>query len=147
VLVIPFADIPATPTKLAQPPIEVRSYAEEIAKRLASFTNAVEAISELASAPRLGNEAWTTQMAAQMAVVKLTYQTDSALDPPADMTDIHTMLLDALRDYDAAMDYLADGIDKSDVESINKATELMEEGNDKLVSAEAGVESYLAQFE
>jgi hypothetical protein len=140
--------IPPTATPPAGPPLEVQLYALEIQQHLTSIGEALEELSGLMMAPRLGSDSWTFQVAAQILAIRGGHQAIAAMEGiPDEMAEIHAIILSATSDLDQSMDYLTSGIDNLDVSDLERATALMESGAEKSNQAMDLLNAYLAQFE
>lgn len=119
------------PTPEPELPIEIQLYALNVAQYVGNIGEAMTAISGLMGEPKIGDETWTLQVAAQLAVISVTHDTLSDMDVPAEMADVHESLLDATGDLQEAAHLTAEGIDELDLEKLNQAAELITQGNQK----------------
>lgn len=139
--------VPTATTK-PEPPLAVRSYAQEVLPRLNRLAQALSEIGTLMQDPQINKNAWTSQVFAQMNAIKLSHKEISAMEAiPAEMQDIHATLVSATTDLDQSMDHLATGIDNLNAAEIEAATTLMLSGNAKISKAHQMLKVYMAQFE
>jgi len=128
--------------------VTVQLYAIEIQRKLQPMAEALTTLGELTQAAQIGNDSWTLQLAAQMAIIKRGHEEISTMEAiPAEMTDVHATMVSATTDLDQAMDHLATGLDNLNATEIEVATALMQSGNTKIDKARQLLEDYMAQFE
>ncbi len=137
-----------SPTSTKGPiPLRVSLYCEDIITKMGILVKALENAGRLCREPRLLDAEWKLTLAANMVIIKMMHQEFLEMEVPPEMTKIHEVMLSATSDFDKAMDYLAEGVDSFGAADIEKATELMTSGAEKLERATQMVSDYNAQFE
>jgi hypothetical protein len=121
---------PTVPT-----PTEVELYRLKVAEKTTTMGQALQVLGSLLQNPRIGEEDWTAAAAASVVVIRSSYEEIARIKPPSEMLNIHSFVLDATRDCYRSMDFLVDGIDKRNIENINRAKELLLSCDEKLKRA------------
>jgi endonuclease YncB( thermonuclease family) len=128
---------PAAPT--VAPPAEEESgrvgftaaeqtYALTVAGYLEVMGDSFGRFGDLMQNPLIGDADWTYEVAAELATWKIVYEEAAALRPPAVFAEMHGVLLAALERYSLAADQIAYGLDNYDLDALNYALVLFEEG-------------------
>lgn len=107
------------------PPTDVQAYGLEISQETKRLGEALADLQSLTLNPRLDDQDWINQVALAVTVVRLSHERITKINPPPEMVNIHSFVLDATRDCDRSMDFLVDGIDNHNTDSMKKATELI----------------------
>lgn len=117
---------------------EEEAYAAEVCVLNVTLGEASAGLSEVLQVDPIGVLTGGDSMyeaALYAAVIQGSYEQGKELVPPLSMKAIHDKWLSALKDYHDAMDHLANGIDNIDTAEMEKATELMLSGADKVSEA------------
>lgn len=117
--------IEKTQAPTAETLTEVQRYGLEISEETGRLVEALATLQTLTLNPRLDDQDWINQVALAVAIVRLSHERITKINPPPEMVNIHSFVLDATRDCDRSMDFLVDGIDNHNIESMNKSTELI----------------------
>ena len=132
-------DTPAVPTDTPRPTpteatggpsLEVQLYALEMADTGMTIADALGELGELTQDPQFGDDNWVAELVIQMVAIQVAHTQLTEISVPAEMADLHELILDATGDCYDAMDYLASGIDDLDADGFklhrlvdqNKAT-------------------------
>lgn len=132
-----------TPTVRPGVPLDVQLYFAEVIENTEAIRLALQNIGELAENPLFFDEDWRTDMVINMALIRVSHQSLQELNPPEEVRHIHTALLDATSDCNAALDHIAAGIDNLDPEEMDIATRLNESCADKARIATRLITEYL----
>lgn len=112
---------------------EVNNYFSKSADITQITGNALEEMSEFLQAkplPILWTDGEIIKVATQIVTIQISYKDAEKLQPPKEIEKIHATFLEGMKCYNDAMDNLTKGIDSLDVDSINKAANKMNEGNE-----------------
>ena len=85
--------------------------------------------------PKLTSAGWKEEVELQVFVVKTLYAEATIYDPPPKFAAVHRQYLSATKLFDEAMDDIMDGIDNFDTAAIERATEKMTRGGERLNEA------------
>jgi micrococcal nuclease len=127
---------------------EEQAYATTVAGEAFALEASFQRFADLMQTPRIGQDDWTIQVAAELALWKQTYADAQQLTPPPVFADIHSVWLQALGLYASAADDIANGIDNLDIDLIyaaaaklDQATALVEQATQMLeeIKRERGV--------
>lgn len=116
-----------TPTGAPQPSLsdEERTYLRVALQSGSDIGTALGVIGKLTTAPKIGDQAWAFQVAAQIAAVRLSYDEIAKLDPPSNLTEFHQKLLSGVGQCKSAVDNMANGIDNLDASVLQLAASQM----------------------
>ena len=117
----------ATASKL---PAGERDVVEQvyIAAMSANFKNLVDAMIELGrlmQGHELFSPEWRIDIVKQMEIVRISYRDTSELNPPAQLLDFQSGLVQAMRDCDTAMDYLLSSLQDLNTDDLKQSRSLM----------------------
>lgn len=104
---------------------DLRQYLAQILPTLLDISDALQEMATLLQTPRIGNNAWTLQLATQLAVIRLGHETLQAVTPKASLAAIHRQTLAATQDCNDATYAIADGVDNFDAELLTRGAELL----------------------
>jgi hypothetical protein len=106
-----------TPESVAGPPLRIRFYSSEIAKRWEVLSQALQDLRELLQTPQLTDPGWKREVAAHVTTVHRIHREFTDMEVPVEMIGVHSALLDATFECDEAMSFLSnvDNINSSDV--------------------------------
>ena len=106
-----------TPESAAGPPLRIRFYSSEIAKRWEVLSQALRDLNELLQTPQLTDPGWKWEVAAHATTVHRIHQQLTDMEVPVEMIGVHSALLDATFECDEAISFLSnvDNINSSDV--------------------------------
>ena len=133
----------ATPTPVPTPTpdrsveIAEQRYLNEVIEINEVVAHSLSRIGELTDNPQPWSDSWITQMGAQFAAIRVSYERAQRLEPPPAFADVHPVWLDALRLLDEATYLLADGIDNRDPDLIGQAAETINEATARIQEASA----------
>jgi len=103
-------------------PLTEDEYRIEIAAIAVELIAIVNGLDQMLANPEIDDPDWITTI--DLAMEDITTLCDEAcqITPPESMEDIHLVNLEAIAGLDSAMDMLADGIDKQDIDMVHQAT-------------------------
>lgn len=104
--------------------------------------DALGQIGELAGNPLLFSDDWILNMSLQLAIIRVTYDTASALDPPASLQQVHEAYLEGLSNYNDATFLIVEGIDSLDANPLLEGIDLMLEGTEDISRTTALIEEF-----
>lgn len=81
------------------------------------------------------NEAWTQQVAAQLAIIRSEYGKIADVIPPDSLVDVHDKFKTGMISLNRMTYMIQEGIYNMDADSMNDATDRMEEGTGYLIEA------------
>lgn len=142
---IPTSQPTSIPVSESEIPLEVHLYALELGEKSQIMADALQELSQLLQDPKPGNDAWTVRTAVQVTLIQLTHNELTAMEVPAEMTEIHAAVLDATGDCNTSMDYLVSGIDNLSIEAAETASAYMIQCSEKLPRVAELMEEYVAQ--
>jgi len=131
-------DTPIPPEAEPQPPQvdpELEQYREDMLANFDLLSTALINLSALSTNPQIGDPDWTTDTALQLVAIQMVYENVIAMPAPAEMTEFHGALTEALMDCYLMTDYYTSGVDNMNIDDINTATELMTSCGQKLETA------------
>jgi hypothetical protein len=120
----PTADVSAAPSGLSA---DEQAYANAVLEIVTTMSDSLESFGLLFANPRIGEEDWTIQVAANLVIWQLSYDQLLELTPPPAFEEVHLTLLTALSLYSSAADDIAAGIDSLDATRLEEAVRKMEE--------------------
>jgi hypothetical protein len=107
--------------------IESRSeYLDTLADYNVQFGRAMEQIARLLTNPRLQDEEWSNDVAAQIAEIRRIEAEARAIEPPEDMASIHQHWVDSLHEVSNSMESLASGLDNLSLTQVFASIEALE---------------------
>jgi hypothetical protein len=112
---------------------EAVAYASDLVRITESTRESFRAFATLMGDPRFGQEDWSSQVEAQLAIWDANYDEALALNPPPVFAEVHALLIEALRLYGEAGDDVALGLDTLDPAMINQAGSKVVQGNESFV--------------
>lgn len=114
----------SSPTSSSQPTITAaeQAYASAVAEQAATLTEALSELGDLLQNYQFGDDEWTTDVALQLATIRIVYDEAMAMSPPSSMTEIHYKYTQGLKHYNTMTELLAQGIDELDAGLIEQAT-------------------------
>jgi micrococcal nuclease len=127
---------------------EERAYATTVGEEAFALEASFRRFADLMQNPRIGQDDWTIQIAAELVLWQQIYAAAQQLTPPPVFADIHAVWLQALGLYASAADDIANGIDYLDIDRIyaaaaklDQATALVEQATQMLeeIKRERGV--------
>lgn len=126
----------AEPKESASP--EVQEYVTAVQGQIKTLSTSMDRWVALISAPRLNDEDWQLDVAAQLATWKSAYAEAKTRQPPERWADINARYVLALRQLANAADDYAQGIDDSDPDRIREANEEVQSAaeTEKVVAAQ-----------
>lgn len=114
---------------------DVRGYAQEVSGYTGALATALDRMGNLMGSPRVGNDAWSIDLAAEMAAIRQSHEQIKAMrNIPPTMTDVQASLIRATSDCNDATYLIASGIDQGRATDLDQATRLMGSCTDKIVS-------------
>ena len=122
------------PTKLVVD-AEVIGYAGVLSKEIGTLSTALTSLGSLMQHARIGQDDWTIQAAAQVAIIRQVHQDVQKMDVPPSMQELHAKVLDATEDCDTSMVFLTKGIDARNSSDLNKSVRFMQQCSHKLTAA------------
>lgn len=105
------------------------AYQDRMLAQAATLGSSFDRFAALMENPRIGNESWTIQVAAELVTWRSAYSEAQRWSPPAEFRAAHSKYLEALRTYNSASYDIADGIDNLDIARIERANQKILEGN------------------
>ena len=141
---------PPTPEPTEPPiqgPFELTSaeceYLAELLPLHFDGTNALTELLELFAETRLSSDAWALSVTVRLAIISVTYERVSALDPPASLQVVHDeMYLEGLSNLNDATFLIVDGVGFRDTNLLRDATDLLLEGGEDISQAILQFEVY-----
>jgi hypothetical protein len=106
-----------------------REYLLTISDNGVRMGNALTELGTLLQDTNIGNTQWSTNVAAQIVIIRGLYDEVISISPPSSMNQIHSKYLQAMHHFDSMTDFLVDGIDNMDEDALNQATTEMELGH------------------
>lgn len=135
---------PAGPAPLTDAEQSYLNQAEDISNATASALGDLsDTLTNDPAGVLLGGDSMI-KAATAAGIIQASYKQAQKLHPPASLAGVHKKWLGALKDYSAAMDRLADGIDNKDTKQMEAATKLMNRGQTKLTAATAAMNEFSA---
>lgn len=136
----------------AEEALDIILYSEAMAEYADTTATALTNLSELSlqasDDPLLFiDEDWRAEMALWMAMVQVAYEDFVEIEPPDAMAEIHALALDAGKDCNDAMDFLATGLDDLDATAITTASDLMASCGEKMAEATEATNEFVEQAE
>ena len=89
-------------------------------------------------------DGWTIQMAAQLVIMRVTYDEASAATPPESMRTIHQKLVEALSKANDATEFIAQGIDNVDADLLEQGTTFFIAASDDLAELPELIDEFAA---
>jgi hypothetical protein len=114
-----------------------REYLLTISDNGVRMGNALTELGTLLQDTNIGNTQWSTNVAAQIVIIRGLYNEVVNISPPSSMTHIHSKYLQAMHHFDSMTDFLVDGIDNMDEDALNQATTEMELGHSLILEVTA----------
>lgn len=111
---------------------EERAYSDKVIEISSTMATSFDEFAILMEDPRLGDDTWALDVAAQLAIWKTSYVEAIGVDPPAVFEEPHSLFLESMRLYSEAADDAALGFDTFDIVLIEQATEKMTKANELL---------------
>lgn len=133
----PPANVPPSPINT---PTEMERYRLEMFENVNLLAGGLDKLDSLLKNPSLNDQNWINQTALAVTIVRLSHERITKANPPPEMLNTHSFILDATRDCDRSMDFLVDGIDKRNRENVNKALELIQSCGEKIKKATQAME-------
>jgi hypothetical protein len=124
---------------------EERAAVGDIGRHLSNIGQGLGQIGELAQNPE-GTDEWKIKMAAAIYLVQSNHEDLSKMTVPAKIEPLHTAVLKATTDCNAAMDKLATGLDTGNANAIRQATVLMQSCSQKIQEARPELDALQAQL-
>lgn len=129
-------EVVATPTEgLPALSAEECSYLATAEGYFGTLNDALSELSELLLEPDLLSDEWVFDVAAQLAIMRVTADDVVALMPPPALTDVHELYDSAANDLHQATILIAQSIDNLDVDMMLEANELMASGGTEIGEA------------
>lgn len=113
--------------------LEAADYADDLVRITESTRESFRAFASLMGDPHFGQDDWTGEVKAQIAIWDSNYEEAQALNPPPVFAKTHALLLEALRIYGEAGDDVALGLDTLDPAMITQAAAKVAEANESFV--------------
>lgn len=133
---VPTAAAPAMQQGLSA---DEQAYIDAVMPIISTMSDSLGTFSELSQNPQFGDDDWTLNVAAQLAVWRVSYDNANAIVPPPTFVDLHSLLLESLRLYSEASYDIATGLDNFNVAAMeagaNKmlmASDYLDQANDEL---------------
>ena len=132
--------IPSVPTPTESEKVAIGVYIANIVSISDSYVSAFNQIAILfdlvESNPSIVlTDSWRTQVALQLALIKIAGDNVRSLQVPAVMQPVHNTLLVGVGHYDTATVLVAEGIDEFDIQKLEQADQQMSAGNDAINAA------------
>ena len=103
---------------------------------MARYSEAFFALGDLSSVPEFDDDgfapSWKAKMAPILAEILLVGAEIREVQPPPQLEEVHSLLVEATYHYDAGVYLLAEGIDSLDISLIDQAGEEIQLGNQLL---------------
>jgi hypothetical protein len=112
---------------------EATAYADDLMRITESTRESFRAFATLLRDPRFGQDDWTSEVEAQLAIWDANYEEALALNPPPVFAETHALLLEALRIYGEAGDDVALGLDTLEPAMITQAGSKVAEANESFI--------------
>lgn len=104
-----------------EPTAEESAYADTIVSQTSTVSDSMDTFGELISAPRIGQDDWTIQLAGVVVTWRFTQEEAEALTPPAAFAEVHESYLLGLTYLNLAGDDILAGIDNLDPVQLDQA--------------------------
>lgn len=119
-----------------------QKYVSEVSEYTSNIGTYLNDLGTLMLDPQFFSDSWVIDVATNAGMIQFDAQNIIDMkEVPDKFTDVHEVLKDGVRSYSDSMDYLAQGIDNFDEQAINKATELINAGTDKVAEATTMLEN------
>jgi hypothetical protein len=109
------------------------AYADDLVRITDSTRESFRTFATLLGNPRFGQDDWTSEVEAQLAIWDANYEEALELNPPPVFAETHALLLEALRIYGEAGDDVTLGLDTLDPNMINQASAKVVQANESFV--------------
>lgn len=125
-----------------QAPTKTEAYRLRVSENMILLANAFAILDPLLQNPQLDNEDWILAITVSIESVRKSHEEIIRAEPPPEMLNLHSFIMDATGDCKEAMDFLADAIDRRNQESTARAKDLLLSCNQKLARANQAVQEY-----
>jgi hypothetical protein len=112
---------------------EATAYADDLVRITESTRESFRTFATLLGNPRFGQDDWSSEVEAQLAIWDANYEEALELNPPPVFAEMHALLLEALRIYGEAGDDVTLGLDTLDPNMINQASAKVVQANESFV--------------
>jgi len=110
--------------------LEETAYIIALAKQSSEWSNTFQQFGELLEYPRMGEDDWTMQAAAQIVQMRMLCDDANELTPPDKYKESHELYMKAVNEYNWVATNFPTAIDNLDVDMINECSERTLKGND-----------------
>ncbi len=124
-----------------------RQYATTLARQSTLVIASLRRVDALFENPRIGDEGWTNQLAAELTLWQILNHEAQEIEPPSAFSEVHATYLDALGLLDSAASDIFSGLAGGDRERITQGTESIEEAVGRLGEASQLVDELAAERE
>ena len=121
---VPVEASESEPTK-PEPTADFATYIEEAVGYMLYMQSGMQSAGELFQDPQLYSDSWRLDVATALAFIRAGYEMLEEMSVEPGVSEFHRQVLYATVDCYRATDYVASGIDNTDVDDLNHATELM----------------------
>ncbi len=108
--------------------VDEENYRSLMQDNAAGFGQALTALGELSGDYEYTDD-WNTKAAVQITLIRMYVEEAREIEPPERFKEVHATFLRGMEKYEESMDWLVEGVDELDIDKIEKAAKLMEEGN------------------
>lgn len=132
---LPVIETIATPTK-------TEAYRLKVSENMVLLANAFAILDPLLQNPQLDNEDWILAITVSIESVRKSHEEIIRAEPPPEMLNLHSFIMDATGDCKESMDFLTDAIHRRNQESTVRAKDLLLSCNQKLTKANQEVQEF-----
>lgn len=126
---------------------EERQYATTLARQSTLVIASLRRVDTLFENPRIGDEGWTNQLAAELTLWQILNREAQEIDPPPAFDEVHTTYLDALELLDNAASDIFSGLSGGNQDRITEGTRSIEQAVGRLGEASSLVDELAAERE
>jgi hypothetical protein len=125
----------ASPSPAPAGPLTTAAYSDATRKIASDYTIEFRKMGTLVSNPSFESMTWQRNLSDVVAAIKAIGARMRALEPPACLTDVHSLQVQAASSYDQMADLLAAGVQNADDDALAQSAQLLNEGNDEITQA------------
>ncbi len=122
-----------------------RQYATTLARQSTLVIASLRRVDTLFEEPRIGDEGWTNQLAAELTLWQILNREAQEIEPPPAFAEVHATYLDALELLDSAASDIFSGLSGGDQERITEGTDSIEQAVARLGEASRLVDELAAE--
>lgn len=132
------ANIPQATNTLTK----TEAYRLKVSENMVLLANAFAILDPLLQNPQLDNEDWILAITVSIESVRKSHEEIIRAEPPPEMLNLHSFIMDATGDCKESMDFLTDAIHRRNQESTVRAKDLLLSCNQKLTKANQEVQEF-----